>query len=414
MRLNPQSRSEVLRSIRSLVLKHHINVGGVSYEEWGRLLAERTPELLGVDDPAFEDGVRELLGKLGSSHTAFYHVRQNRLLPQHTVGATLRSISLNGNARWMFLDVFEDGPAHVAGISPGEILLALDEKECVPPSMPSFQVGHGHRLTVHGARKDDTRNVAIAVPAVKGTKQRPPLVEPKSVVHRILAPGIGFVRVTYFPGAFGLRFGTTLDSAIARLKQQGCDRLIIDLRGSIGGSLGFARLASYMCPGEIAIGHSLTRKLLGTGYDRDRLPRARMPSGRVELLLTLARFAVRDKSVVLLTQGLGQQPFHNRIAVLVNEWTNSAAEMAAAFAAENRLATLVGNRTAGNVLGAANFGVGHDYWVRLPIFGWYTSLGRCLEGQGVCPDVLVDVSSERLGAGQDDQLAKAIEIVTAI
>jgi C-terminal processing protease CtpA/Prc len=38
-----------------------------------------------------------------------------------------------------------------------------------------------------------------------------------------------------------------LDAAIASLKSQGCDRLIIDLRGCIGGSLGFARLVSYMC-----------------------------------------------------------------------------------------------------------------------------------------------------------------------
>jgi C-terminal processing protease CtpA/Prc len=44
---------------------------------------------------------------------------------------------------------------------------------------------------------------------------------------------------------------------------------------------------------------------------------------------------------MLLTQGLGTQPFHNRIVVLVNEWTNSAAEMVANFAAENRLASIV-------------------------------------------------------------------------
>ena len=74
---------------------------------------------------------------------------------------------------------------------------------------------------------------------------------------------------------------------------------------------------------------------------------------RAELLVTLARFAFRDKSVMLLTQGLGPQPFHNRIVVLVNEWTNSAAEMVANFAAENGLATIVGQKTRGNVLGAA-------------------------------------------------------------
>ena len=47
--------------------------------------------------------------------------------------------------------------------------------------------------------------------------------------------------------------------------------------------------------------------------------------------------------------------------MLVNEWTNSAAEMVANFAAENRLATIVGEKTRGNVLGAMNFKVG--WWL---------------------------------------------------
>ena len=62
-------------------------------------------------------------------------------------------------------------------------------------------------------------------------------------------------------------FANDLDRAIDDLKKQGCDRLIVDLRGNIGGSLGFARLASYMCPGQIPIGHSLTPKRLRSGYD---------------------------------------------------------------------------------------------------------------------------------------------------
>jgi carboxyl-terminal processing protease len=96
----------------------------------------------------------------------------------------------------------------------------------------------------------------------------------------------------------------------------------------------------------------------------------------------------------------------------VNEWTNSAAEMVAGFAAEHRLATIVGTRTAGNVLGAANFNVGAGYWVRLPVFGWYTSKGDCLEGKGVSPDVLANVDPYVLSAGTAQQMHKALEIVS--
>jgi C-terminal processing protease CtpA/Prc len=85
--------------------------------------------------------------------------------------------------------------------------------------------------------------------------------------------------------------------------------------------------------------------------------------------------------------------------------------MVAGFAAENGLATIVGKTTAGNVLGAANFKVGSGYWVRLPIFGWYTSKGECLEGKGVSPEVVVDVDPALLNKGTDQQLNSAIEIL---
>ena len=145
----------------------------------------------------------------------------------------------------------------------------------------------------------------------------------------------------------GMAFADELDSAIHDLKRQGCDRLIVDLRGNIGGSLGFARLASYMCGGQMTIGHSLTPKRLRSGYNPEELPRVPMPASRLGLVATLGKYAFRDKSVMLLTQGLGPQPFHGRIALLVNEWTNSAAEMLANFAAENKLATIVGQKTRG-------------------------------------------------------------------
>jgi len=139
-----------------------------------------------------------------------------------------------------------------------------------------------------------------------------------------------------------------------------------------------------------------------------------MPRSRPELLFTLIRFSFRDKSVMLLTQGLGTQPFHNRIVVLVNEWTNSAAEMVANFAAEKRLATVVGQKTRGNVLGAMNFKVGGGYWLRLPVFGWFTSKGRSLEENGVDPDILVEVSPDALAAGKDNQMTTAVDIVNGL
>jgi len=95
----------------------------------------------------------------------------------------------------------------------------------------------------------------------------------------------------------------------------------------------------------------------------------------------------------------------------VNEWTNSAGEMLASFASENRLATIIGTKTAGNVLGALNRRIGAGYWLRVPVFGWYTSNGKCLEGHGVSPDLEADVDPPSLDAAIDQQVRRAAEVL---
>ena len=119
----------------------------------------------------------------------------------------------------------------------------------------------------------------------------------------------------------------------------------------------------------------------------------------------------RDRSMVLVTEGLGSQPFHGHIVVLIDEHSHSAAEMVASFAKENNLATIVGIRTAGEVLGGANFNLPGEYVLRMPVAGWYTWQGDCIEGKGVEPDVPIENSPQSLAAGLDIQLQKAIETV---
>jgi carboxyl-terminal processing protease len=414
MTLDSKKRTQILRAIKKLVLAHHINVARIDYGAWTEHVDQRTAELLTSDLASFERGVRGLLAELKTSHTVFYHSLPTELLPQHTINASLRDVLRDGHHTWMFLDVFEYGPAHLAGIKPGDVLNAVDRTLYAPPTTPYFAIGHTHTLRVTKPGTGNEKEIVIEVPKRKGTKQRPPIVEPKSPIHAKIGQDIGLLKIAHFPGAAGMRFGKTLDQAVADLKQQKCTRLIVDLRGNIGGSLGFAHLASYLCSGQLAIGHSLTPKRLREGYDPETLPRVPMPASRAELLATLARYLFRDKSVMLLTQGLGEQPFHNRIVMLVNEWTNSAAEMVANFAAENRLATVVGEKTRGNVLGAMNFNVGGGYWLRLPVSGWFTSKGRSLEGNGVDPDVLVEMSQDALAAGQDNQMTAAVDIAKGL
>ena len=171
-----------------------------------------------------------------------------------------------------------DGPACAAGIKSGDLLQRIDGVVQTSPDMPAFAIGKVHTLSICRGASAGCREIEVHVPKAKATKQRPPIVEPRSVTHALLRPGMGLLKIVYFSGALGMRFTSELDRAVSELKARGCDRLIVDLRGNIGGSLGFARLASYLCPDRRPIGHSLTPWRLRTGYAIVELPRVPMPA----------------------------------------------------------------------------------------------------------------------------------------
>ena len=395
------------------MLQRHVNIGNVDLDQWSKDLEERTPSLLAAEnDDAFERGIKDLLAELKSSHTDFYRSNRNPIKPEHAIGATLRSVTISETQRWMFLDVFEGGAAARSGVRPGYLLVSVNGVPAAPPEYPAFRFGAEHHLTIQAPNNMTTQDVAVMVPERKATRPRLPFVEPKSISYRMLTNRIGLVKVAYFSGMFGIRFSRVLDAAMASLKSQGCDRLIIDLRGCIGGSLGFARLVSYMCPGRIPIGYDITRTRHRRGYDVAQLPRVRMPDTRAGIVFRLVQFSIRDKSLVLLTQGLGPQPFHGHIVLLINAKTSSAGEMAAQFAKDTKLATVVGEKTAGLVAGAEVFDVGCGYTLYLPVVGWYSASGSYNEGSGVVPDICIEIDPVRLADGTDDQLNKALEIIS--
>ena len=167
---------------------------------------------------------------LGSNHTAFYHKIGDRIPPQHAINASLRPMEINGNQHWVFLNIIEDGPAHRAGVKAGDVLYSCDGKLAEPPHSPRFQLGGTHELQLGEIEGSGTRSVKVEVPN-RAAKDRPPMIEPKSITYRVAARGIGMIRVTSFPGAVGLTFARALDSANAALVRESGSRLIIDLRG---------------------------------------------------------------------------------------------------------------------------------------------------------------------------------------
>jgi carboxyl-terminal processing protease len=156
----------------------------------------------------------------------------------------------------------------------------------------------------------------------------------------------------------GIDVAHDIDRAVRDLN---CDRLVVDLRGNAGGGMGSLRLMSYLTPGRLPVGYSVTRKDLDRpDFDKTRLPRFdRIPDLKIGLFPLFVRFAIRGRSTAVFTERKGPQRFHARVVMLVNEHTASSSEMVTAFAAENGLATVVGSRTAGRLLGSESFSVGY-------------------------------------------------------
>ena len=115
------------------------------------------------------------------------------------------------------------------------------------------------------------------------------------------------------------------------------------------------------------------------------------------------------KPVVLETEGLGKQPFHGHIVLLVNRHTASAAEMIVAFSRENKLATIIGEKTAGRLLSATSVKVRSGFRLALPTGAYHTWKGSVLEGAPIEPDQSVAFDWRGRRNGPDGQLDHAIE-----
>jgi C-terminal processing protease CtpA/Prc len=410
MSLDNQAKEKVYSRVCELVTRKHFHPGmyGANWEELSK--ARRDQILRSTNDEEFEKQIQDLLAELKTSHTGFRHSKSAKIPGRHAIAATFMRCNFDGEERWMFQDVHEGGPAHAAGLRPGDILLQVRNKELMPPEPPIFPVGEDSQYAV--AKPDGKRIVGnLIVPSPRSKSH--PVIVPKAVLCSQLPDGIGWLKVTMFPGAVGIDLAKMFDTAIAHLKDS--TRLIVDLRGNTGGGIGGLRLMSYLTPGKKEVGYSLTRTRKEKGYAKEKLPRfGHIPSHKATLFWLALRYGFIDKSILVVTEGLGPQRFHGRVVILVNEHTASAGEMVAAFAEENGLATIVGTKTAARLLSGSTFKAGSGYIVGLPVAAYLTWQGRLIEGKGVMPSVPVELMPDHLIAGQDSQMQKAIEIVSGL
>jgi C-terminal processing protease CtpA/Prc len=410
--LKYRERAAIFGSTFQKVIKNYFdpNYNGT---DWPRRARENRDQILAIQDPEpFELAMHELVRSLRTSHTGFFHESVRRVPGRLAIGATFRKLETADGSHWVVQEVHEGGPAWRAGLRSLDVLIHSNGSAVTPPEQPMFPMGAQVNISVQRGSQEFALSVDIPVP--RSRKQ--PYSEPTPVSFSKLKDRVGYLKVTILPGLLGLDVARDIDRAVAELSD--CERLILDLRGHLGGGLGVLRLMSYLTANKLPIGYTITRRRAETGYRKEALRKVEhlptnLPNFAAIVSMAL-KHARRDPSVAVVSEGLGPQRWHGRIVILANEHTISAGEMVCAFARENHLATIVGNETGGRLIPGSGFKVGYGYRVILPNAEYITWQGQTFEGQGVVPDVLVPWSLDAARSGVDNQLNTAIEIVSSL
>lgn len=95
--------------------------------------------------------------------------------------------------------------------------------------------------------------------------------------------------------------------------------------------------------------------------------------------------------------------------VLVDEGSFSDGEIFPTVYQELKLGKVIGVPSSGSVIGTWEYDLLDGSSMRLPGSGWYRMDGTNMEGNGVMPDIIVQISPEDEIAGRDPQLQRAIE-----
>ena len=269
--------------------------------------------------------------------------------------------------------VFEGAPAFEAGMLPGDILVAVNDEDIsgmdlnlVVTLIKSEEEGSKVKITV----LRDGKYVDMDVERRK--------VEYPAVEYEMLDNKIGYLQLVEFDTVSVKQF----EAALKDLNAQGMEGIVFDLRNNPGGTLdSVVGILDMILPECTII------------YTEDK-------NGKVGNKYT------SDKDTILNVPAV----------VLVNGNSASAAEVFAGDVQDMGVATLVGTTTFGKGIVQQIYPVGDGTAVKLTQSSYFTSGGRNIHGDGIEPDVYVELDEELLGKAviekdEDNQLQKALEVL---
>lgn len=235
----------------------------------------------------------------------------------------------------------DKGPSQKAGILSGDRIVRVNDTVIAGVKMPTATIMKKLR-----GRKGTTVHLLIVRP---GVKEPIPfdIVRDKIPLHTLdaaymLTPSIGYIRFS----SFGQKTPEEVRTAITGLRNKGMNSLVIDLRENGGGLL------------EAAI--DIANEFLEAGdlvvYTRGRA----VPSAQY-----------KAKGGGIFTKG--------KVAVLIDEFTASAAEILSGAIQDHDRGVIVGVRSFGKGLVQQPVTLPDGSMIRLTVSRYYTPAGRCIQ-----------------------------------
>jgi carboxyl-terminal processing protease len=246
----------------------------------------------------------------------------------------------------------DDTPAERAGVKAGDLIIKLDEQPVKGMSLQDAvkvmrgKVGTDIELTI--IREGEEKPLKLTL-----TRD---VIKVKSVRHRTLEDGFGYVRISQFQA----HTGDNLAEAIDKLEEENKGKLkglVLDLRNNPGGVLNAAVDVSdaFLDKGLIV-------------YTQGRIEDSEL------------KFNATPK--VLLEDA--------PLVVLVNGGSASASEIVAGALQDHKRAVILGTRTFGKGSVQTILPLTNDTALKLTTARYYTPSGRSIQAEGIEPDIVLD------------------------
>lgn len=327
------------------------------------------------DEALVESAMRGMVGALDDPYAEYLTEAQYAEMQKENAGDYVGlgiSVLAPDDVGSTVVSVYTGGPADLAGIRAGDVLTAVNGAKTAGLTMDEL---------LNCFSTDDT--VADEITYLRGGAETTVTVLRAAVhINRVISSvprdSVGCIRITEFNGSVAEDFW----SAAQALKEQGVDRLIIDLRNNPGGGLTeVLAVADYLIPEGKTI---VTIKSRSEGED--------------------------------VYESKGSERLDMRLAVLVNGDSASASELLAGALQDYGFAVVVGTQTYGKGIVQSFYRLQtNGGWVKFTTDTYYTPNNVCIQGVGITPDIVVELpeelrgtSIELLDPAQDTQLQAAI------